>query len=59
MEELNLVLDTVVRTYNEFLPFLEELHLIEIGLGALFVVGGLRLILPIFGGGLDVLRKER
>lgn len=59
MEELNLVLDTIIRTFNLFMPFLEDLHLLEIGLGVLFALCGLRLLVPLFGTGLRPLVDKR
>ena len=49
MEELALVLDTIVSVFTLFAPLLTALHLFEICFGSLAIFLGIKLILPILG----------
>lgn len=49
MDELNLVLDTVFRTWSLFLPFVERMHLFEICISLLVIGFSMSLVIPVIG----------
>ena len=46
---MELVLNALTDTLNTFMPIFREFHILEIGLGVVFVLGGLGLLSPILG----------
>lgn len=49
MEGLTFVLDSIGLVIDTFMPIFEEFHIFEIGIGIVFILGGLGLIAPILG----------